>query len=237
NPEDAFTYHNRGMSYAHLKEFDNCIKDFQLLTLNIDVFPIVIKPTYDFLFKFIADNFKVSDSIQNLFNKGISIERILKHILILMHYKQNEIIKTYFSEKSWKIMESLKSPYPLVISFSALFNLIETVSSADSKYMEFASLWLNIIKHIVFENKKQKEDTFNKSLMLIYAFAIKEKKSAEMTEQVLKLINKEYHPIAELHYYIPKALIDEKDTDVQKLMKDSIFEATVEKIKDQRKNI
>ncbi|NQV18677.1 MAG: tetratricopeptide repeat protein [Armatimonadetes bacterium] len=237
NPEYVFVYHNRGMSYAHLKKIDKFIKDFQLFTLKIEVFPIFIKPTYDFLYKFIADNFKVSDSIQNLFNKGISIGRILKHILILLHFKQNEVIKTYFSEKSWKILEDLKSPYPLVISFSALFNLIEAVSSTDSKYMEFASLWINIIKHIEFENENQREDIFNKSLMLIYAYAVKEKKSAEKTEQVLKLINKEYHPIAESHFYIPTALIDEKDPDVQRMMKDPIFKETVEKIKIQRENI
>ena len=93
------------------------------------------------------------------------------------------------------------------------------------------------ISNIEFEKESQAEDIFNKSLMLIYIYGIQDKKSSKIAKKVMEQINRKYHPIPESHFYIPTALVDEKNSDVQRLMKDPIFKETVEKIKIQRENI
>ncbi|MCK4338699.1 MAG: hypothetical protein KAW87_01750 [Candidatus Cloacimonetes bacterium] len=70
--------------------------------------------------------------------------------------------------------------------------------------------------------------------MLIYTLAVKDEKSAELTKDVLHIINSEYHTIAKSHFYIPQALVREKTPEVEKLMKDAIFKNTLERIKLQR---
>ncbi len=234
NSEYASAYYNRGNSFLKLNEFENGVKDFLLYILKNDNLLNMIKRMQNTLYYFINDNYKVSDSLQNLFGKGVSKKEKLKHILILTYYKQNEILRTYLSENDWSIFKEKESPYPVMISFTALFNLIGSIKSSNPKYMEFVEIWVKISKNIEFEDKKQEENIFNKSLMLIYSFAIRDKESSEIAVKVLKQINKEYHSIAESHFYIPIALIDEKNTDVQRLMKDPIFKETVEKIKIQR---
>ena len=234
NPEFFQSYHNRGVSYFNSSKFYNGLKDFYWFVKKIDNVPRFIKPAFDLLFAKIKQDYKVPDSLQKLFIKGLTKKERLKHILILLYYKQNEIIRTYFSENGFQIIKEKESPYPVMISFTALFNLIESIKSANPKYEEFTEIWLEIIKNIEFEDSKQEENIFQKSLMLVYTFAIQDKESSEKTKNVLKQINKEYHPIAESHFYIPTALVDEKNPNVQRMKKDPIFKETVEKIKMQR---
>lgn len=237
NPDDAVAYMNRGQSYLYLNKFVNSLKDYKSFILKTDKFLIVIKTIFDDLFTYIENNYKSSDSIQKLFVKKISKVEKLKHILFLTYFKQNEIIQTYLSENGIEIFKDKENPYPLMISFTALFNLIESIKSSNPKFIESAELWLEILRNLEFENKDQAEDIFNKSLIMIYTFAVQDKKSSIMAKNVMEQIDKKYHPIPESHFYIPTALIDEKNTDVQRLMKDPIFEETVEKIKIQRKDI
>jgi len=232
NPEDASTYIMRAGTLLFLEKFEESIKDFQVSILKTDDLPL-IKKTLELLFVYIEDNYKTSDSIQKLFIQKISKNERLKHILLLSYYKQNDIIQTFLSEKGFIIFKNKDNPYPILISFTLLFNLIESIKSADPKYMEFTELWINVISSIEFENEDQAEDIFNKSLMMIYLYAV-QNKNIKTVKKVLEQIDKKYHQIAESHFYIPLALVEEKNPDVQRMMKDPIFKETVEKIKIQR---
>ncbi|MCK4357701.1 MAG: tetratricopeptide repeat protein [Candidatus Cloacimonetes bacterium] len=233
NPELILTYKNRISSNIKLDNFEKCIDDFMIIIQKTG-FIIYMQDASNLISKYIDNKYKVTSSIQNLFEKDKSDDKILKHIIILLHFKQNDIIKTYFSENGYKILKNSKSSYPFIISFTALFNLIELVKSGNPRYKELAKLWINITKNIEFYDDEEKENIFNKSLMLIYTLAVKDEKSVELAKDVLHIINSEYHSIAESHFYIPKALVNAKTPEVEKLMKETIFKNTLEKIKLQR---
>ena len=114
---------------------------------------------------------------------------------------------------------------------------LQTISLLNSfviKHIYYLTKQINITKNIESAKNEEKENIFNKSLMLIYTLAVKDEKSAELTKDVLHIINSEYHTIAKSHFYIPQALVREKTPEVEKLMKDAIFKNTLERIKLQR---
>ena len=232
NPENVYGYVNRAGSLIGLGKFHDSLKDFRLFILRTNNLSL-IKKFFEILFIYIEDNYKVSESLKKLFAKRISKKDRLKHILLLTYYNQNEIIKTHLSENGFAIFKGKDNPYPILISFTILFNLIESIKSDDPKCMEFTELWINVISNIEFENEDQAEDIFNKSLMMIYLYAV-QNKNIKTVKKVLEQIDEKYHQIAESHFYIPLALVEEKNPDVQRMMKDPIFKETVEKIKIQR---